>query len=250
MDNHIVVELLHRAQYQKWANLVLQKRAELAEWLSSLHPRKGIDCQVDEKFVSGGFNFALKATFADGTKLLLRFPKPGHVSAAHADEKVAVEARVLQLLAEKTSIPVPKVWHWGRAADCPLGLGPFIIMDFVEGVSLDDVLTIPGQRFGRIRDDFPEDKIEFIFRQLARILLQLFHLDIDVDCIRNLPLPEEPGFSVPVRPLTYKVHNILQDGGVNVFGGLPHILSKTENQRPPSHATFFSCLTANPFHPD
>jgi hypothetical protein len=52
-------------------------------------------------------------------------------SNAFADEKVRVEVATLRYIEKMTSVPVPHVYHWGTAAENPLGLGAFIIMDYI-----------------------------------------------------------------------------------------------------------------------
>ncbi|KAG4441492.1 hypothetical protein IFR05_003019 [Cadophora sp. M221] len=67
-----------------------------------------------------------------------------------------MEVETLSRIHEETDVPVPRIHGWGLATHNTLGLGPFIIMDFIEGS--------------------------------------------------------------PVRPLTFKVHDIIQLGGLNTFG--------------------------------
>lgn len=45
------------------------------------------------------------------------------------DEKVRYEAAVMRYIAANTTIPVPHVYHHATAAENPIGIGPFIIMD-------------------------------------------------------------------------------------------------------------------------
>ncbi|KAF2416547.1 hypothetical protein EJ08DRAFT_555613, partial [Tothia fuscella] len=67
--------------------------------------------------------------------------------------------------------------------------------------------------------DINNHKIEFIYKQYARILLQLFKLDFER--IGSLP-SLVTGSQAPIRLLTFKVHNILQTGGTTTeyFGYL------------------------------
>ena len=70
---------------------------------------------------------------------MMRFPIPGAVM--HPEAKVRHEVAIMEYLHEKTSIPVPKIVAWGTAKDNIFdGVGPFIIMEFVEGKPLYDVL--------------------------------------------------------------------------------------------------------------
>lgn len=51
-------------------------------------------------------------------------------------DKVAIEAELLMRIYKDTDVPVPKVQGWSTAVDNPLGPSPFVIMDFMESVSL------------------------------------------------------------------------------------------------------------------
>ncbi|KAI1856695.1 uncharacterized protein JN550_013689 [Neoarthrinium moseri] len=126
-----------------------------------------------------------------------------------------MEVETLCLIYEKTTVPVPKVRAWGLAANNPLILGPFIVMDFIEGVSLSDVLKDSGRLSSRlIRPDISDHKMAAIYAQFAKIQLELFQLDFDK--IGNVP-SAKTRYTAYDHPLTYKGHDIMQTGGVNCF---------------------------------
>jgi len=159
--------------------------------------------------------------FDDNTAWMVRFPRGGKIHDKYADEKVTMEVRALRLIRKRTTIPVPDIWAWGSAASNLLDLGPFIIMDFINGVSLSDLLEDPkAERLTRLmREDISDDDIEIIYRQFANFLLQLFKLDFNR--IGSLPSPEDEAKTenfTPNRPLTFKAHSILQGGGVDASG--------------------------------
>lgn len=210
------LQLLNDAKCSHWANLVVQKRQQLLDWVSAFHPQ-GLVCQIEGDIFHGSYNLGQKITFMDGTKWLLRFPLFGHIAPEYADEKLVLEVETMKLISENTTIPVPEIRHWGLAAENPLSLGPFIIMDFIEGIPLDRLLSNPDAKynFRLIKDDISDDVVEMLYRQFANILLQLFQFDFDH--IGSLPTPKT-AYSVPIRPLTFKVHDILQTGGINTFG--------------------------------
>jgi hypothetical protein len=60
---------------------------------------------------------------------------------------------------------------FGVATGDFVGLGPYIIMEFVHGIRLDDMLL--DEKDGRLRD-ISDSIIEKIYRQIAHIYLQLF----------------------------------------------------------------------------
>jgi hypothetical protein len=220
MDYNALIDLAYQVQGQLWVDKVNEtyKTGHLCQWVSSFHP-DGLPCQLEGTFHYGAFNAGMKMVFRDGTAWMVRFPRMGNVNDRYADEKVAMEVKALSLIREATSIPVPKVQAWGLAAGNPLRLGPFIIMDFIDGMSLSDILKDPNaERPTRLmREDISDDDIEAIYRQFANFLLQLFKLDFDR--IGSLPWPSPAAESpILIRPLTFKAHTILQNGGVDTFG--------------------------------
>ena len=60
-----------------------------------------------------------------------------------------------------------------------IGLGPFIIVNFIDSVSFSDLLKDPNAEAPTIlmREDISDSDIEVIYRQLANFLLQLFQGD-------------------------------------------------------------------------
>ena len=135
------------------------------------------------------------------------------ISEQHADEKVHMEVEALDLIRKRTTIPVPEVKAWGHSRQNPLGLGPFLIIEFIQGTRLSQILTKPNSRL--LRGDISDNDLDTLYRQMAYFMLQLF--EINFDCIGSLPTPRT-GASVPIRPLSWKVHDILHTGGVDTFG--------------------------------
>ncbi|PWY87426.1 phosphotransferase enzyme family protein [Aspergillus heteromorphus CBS 117.55] len=224
MDTNALVDLVHEAQGRLWVDKVNEthQTGRLCQWVSTFHPEQ-LTCQLDGTFHHGSFNAGMKMVFSDSTAWMVRFPRGGKVCEDYMDEKVSMEVMALRLLRNKTTIPVPGVQAWGPAFSNPLGLGPFIIMDFIDGVSLSDLLRDPNaERPSRVmRGDIHNADVEVIYRQLANFLLQLFKLDFDR--IGSLPSPSPQGEAhgpspAFARPLTFKAHNILQNGGVDTFG--------------------------------
>ncbi|RLL97665.1 hypothetical protein CFD26_105433 [Aspergillus turcosus] len=220
MDTNTLIDLVHEVQGQLWVGKVNEthRTGHLCQWVSTFHPDK-LPCQLDGTFHHGAFNAGIKMVFSDGTAWMVRFPRVGRVSDDYTDEKVAMEVTALSLIRNRTTIPVPRVQAWGPAASNPLGLGPFIIMDFVNGVSLSDLLQDPNaERPSRVmREDISDYDLKVIYRQMANLLLQLFKLNFDR--IGSLPSPQtEVKSPTPPRPLTFKAHSILQNRGVDTFG--------------------------------
>ncbi|PVH84276.1 hypothetical protein DL98DRAFT_612373 [Cadophora sp. DSE1049] len=184
--------------------------------VQTIHPDRLL-CRLDGGFLHGSYNLCQKFIFSDNATWLLRFPRVGAICEDYSDEKIAMEVEVLSLIRERTSIPVPTVYSWGLSADNPLGLGAFILMESIEGASVNRLLKDPNAAVDTrlVREDISDSDIEFLFRQICCFKLQLFELDFDR--IGSLPTLKT-GFSAPIRPLTWKVHDIIQTGGVNTFG--------------------------------
>ncbi|KAB8260079.1 phosphotransferase enzyme family protein [Aspergillus pseudonomiae] len=220
MDTNMLIDLVHEVQDQLWVDKVNEthRTGRLCEWVSTFHPDR-LPCVLDGTFHNGAFNAGVKMVFSDNTAWMVRFPRAGMVCDDYANEKVAMEVSALGLIRDRTTIPVPIVQAWGPAISNPLGLGPFIMMDFINGVSLSDLFQDPNATCpGRvIREDISDCDIEFIYKQLANFLLQIFKLDFDQ--IGSLP-PPQANVHIPTlpRPLTFKAHCILQNGGINTFG--------------------------------
>lgn len=220
MDTNAILDLAHEMQSQLWLDKVNEthRKGLLCKWVSTFHPHK-LPCQLDGTFHYGAFNTGIKIVFNDNSAWMVRFPRVGKVCDEYADEKVAMEVAALQLIRNKTTIPVPEVRAWGATASNLLGLGPFIMMDFINGVSLSDILKDPKaeQPSRLIREDIDDNDIEVIYRQFANFLLQLFMVNFDQ--IGSLPIPNtESQTRTSNRPLTFKAHTILQNGGVDTFG--------------------------------
>ncbi|KAI1506308.1 hypothetical protein F5X99DRAFT_426370 [Biscogniauxia marginata] len=166
MDVNEPAEIVHELESTVWVRKVNHARStgDLCRWVSSFHPHR-LACHLIGGFLHGAYNLGQKVKFSDGTAWLVRFPRVGNVCNKYADEKVAMEVEVLHLVRDNTTIPVPGVKAWGSATHNPLGLGPFIIMDFIEGVSLDALLkdpTTPNTRL--LRSDVRDSNIEFIYK--------------------------------------------------------------------------------------
>lgn len=110
--------------------------------------------------------------------------------------------------------------------ESPAGLGPFIIMEYIEnGSDLVDALDIPG----RSDDDRPtlypdvaEERLKSVYSGMAEVVLQLArHSFSEIGCISAANEDDDfyDQWIVTHRPLTINVNGLVQLGGV-----LPHLL--------------------------
>jgi hypothetical protein len=223
MDWDERAEIENRAASFIWIDQFIKCRGErLTGWVSTFH-KDNLPCRLANDKVSddlrGSFNWTCKVLFTDGEQWMVRFPRGGKVK--NADEKVEIEVATMNIVHQQTDIPVPEVKAWGLAADNKLGLGPFIITSFIEGVSLGDILQDPESPDARlIRGDISEGDIETIYQQIAHFMLQLSKLNFSK--IGSLSRASQKGdgshaATIHSRPMTWKAHEILNVGGVDVF---------------------------------
>ncbi len=118
----------------------------------------------------------------------------------------------MRYVAANTTIPVPHVYHYGTTADNPTGLGPFIIIDYIEHhQNMSRELLDPARAAGKrpiLDPELGEEKLEFLYSQVAHILLQLSSLMFP----RIGSLAEKQGrgsISVMGRPLIMNMNELV-----------------------------------------
>jgi hypothetical protein len=89
--------------------------------------------------------------------------------------------------------------------DSPQHLGPFIIMDHIEGTSLSTILKQPTETKQDeviLATDVDDTKLDYVYEQLADYMLQLSRLDFStIGAISKSPASNE--WNANERPLTY-----------------------------------------------
>ena len=130
-------------------------------------------------YYKGAFNVCIRMSVDDDRPdAILRLPKAGYT--VFRDEKVTNEVEVLKFLRQNTTIPVPTVIDWGLTVDCPQQLGPFIIMDYVEGVHLCDLLAKSNEDKTAplvLDPDVDNEMLANFYQQIAGYMLQLYQFD-------------------------------------------------------------------------
>ncbi len=91
----------------------------------------------------GSFNYCIAVEFEDGqedrTRWMIRLPIPGRVM--DPETKIKHEVATMKYLYEMTDIPVPRIIAHGTSKENYFfGVGPFIIMEYIEGKPLSEVL--------------------------------------------------------------------------------------------------------------
>jgi hypothetical protein len=91
----------------------------------------------------GSFNVIFRMKFLDGNSAIIRFPIPGLF--IFAEEKVQREVSMIQFIGWHTSIHIPHILHYSMMDQSPAGLGPFIIIEYIENDSdLVNALNTPS----------------------------------------------------------------------------------------------------------
>lgn len=161
---------------------------------------------------SGSFNFSLRLHWEDGGEdWLIRFPLPG--KSMFLDEKVRREAMLVEFVGSRTEIPVPRVIAYGAAHENPTDLGPFIIMAWIEGRKMSEILRkdTPGEDI--LNPDIDSRTLGLLYSQMAEILLELWKLDFD--CIGCLGQDQQSGqYMVDGPPLTLEVNELMRTCGL------------------------------------
>ncbi|KAF2741758.1 phosphotransferase family protein [Sporormia fimetaria CBS 119925] len=158
----------------------------------------------------GAYNVTIRMLFRDGGAAIMRIPCPGvHM---FPEEKVRNEVAVMRYLAEHTTIPISFVLHHGTAEECPLNLGPFIIMEYVKNAqTLSCALNLPGlakEERPILHPGIDEQKLAFIYEQVADIMVQLSNLRFEKI---GTPLEVEPDvWAVTERPLMWDMNELVQ----------------------------------------
>ncbi|KAM0303906.1 hypothetical protein ACHAPM_003479 [Fusarium culmorum] len=171
----------------------------VTNFINKHRPGKAVELH---KPIRGGYNVCYRLDYEDGSSVVLRIPI----------DRLMAEVATMRLVAEQTTIPVPKIYHFGVAADNPLGPGSFIIMDYIEHEStMSDAMVDPNLAPGEdhvLDPNIEEEKLEFFYRQLADILLQLSK--IQFDRVGSLLQDETGCISVAGRPLIQNMSHLMQ----------------------------------------
>lgn len=164
--------------------------------------------------VVGSFNIGLKLRRCTSNEcVIIRFPYPGKVHTPWREEKVENEVAAMNYIRDHTSIPVPRIRCWGLADGSPHQLGPFIIMDWMDGQNLGRFLAPPTAdktKLIYLDENLDEAMLDTIYEQIAGFMLELSRLEF----LRIAALSGRAnGEAVARRPLTYDMNEIVTMGG-------------------------------------
>lgn len=166
--------------------------------------------------LAGSFNLSLKVKREDNDEcVIIRFPYQGRVYEPWREEKVKNEVMAMTYIRERTGIPVPRIRCWGLTRESPEQLGPFIIMDLMEGQSLGRFLAEPTEDDSKLvflDPNIDDAKLDTIYDQIASFTLELSRLEFErIGAISKDTISGE--WAVTGRPLTYDMNEVITVGG-------------------------------------
>lgn len=126
-----------------------------------------IPCKIGGLPLCGSFNIVFTIEFDDGFQWMLKVSANGHRFDSVAAAALISEARTMQLLKHKTTIPVPAVYAFDASSYNDLNT-PFILMERIDGKPL---------YRGWFNDEIPKARLEHFrvkaLQSLAEAMAQL-----------------------------------------------------------------------------
>lgn len=202
--------------------------------LETLACRHGSSQQVTVQTppMRGSYNLVYPLSFPDGRKWVARIPHPESTDVPLMQSSV----HTILLIREKTTIPIPSIHAYDTSPNNELGM-PYILMDFVEGVSLGHIW-----KDGDVVDDAAR---RHIFEQIAGYMSQLNAFEFDK--IGHLQYDEHSGaYSVgPYRRMTYSLRTevtVVEESGpfTTTHAFFSHLVQTLVNS--PDHHKSIFCL--------
>ncbi|KAJ5584415.1 phosphotransferase family protein [Penicillium hispanicum] len=182
-------------------------------WLDAfiVKHRRGVPVELGDA-KAGYFNVMFRMKFQDGGSAIIRFPKPG--ATMFPEEKVRNEVAAIRYIQDHTSIPVPFILHWGTKEESPLGLGPFIIMEYIDHeMNMNKAMNMPElgiEDRPRLDPNIETSKLEMLYSQFADLLLQLNKLSLPR--IGSLEQIDDFTYTVSRRPLSIHMNELVRLG--------------------------------------
>ncbi|KAK7415903.1 hypothetical protein QQZ08_012215 [Neonectria magnoliae] len=155
----IVQRRVHRGRDQFLQHITKEKVLALA---SSRRP--GLTCDYFKDPERGSYNLCCFVEFEDGQKWVVRIPLAPCL-ASGPRSKLEREIATMQLIAEKTTIPLPKIYAY-QLGDDSEPLSSFVILEYVDGRPLSAAEV----------DSLSVDQQTRLYTSLADIYIQLRRL--------------------------------------------------------------------------
>ncbi|OJJ96596.1 hypothetical protein ASPACDRAFT_54469 [Aspergillus aculeatus ATCC 16872] len=193
-----------------WIKLASKSGAGICELANRYRQRD--DCMLHSMHC-GSFNFSFRLNWDDQDEdWLIRFPLPG--KSMFLDEKVRREAFVMNYIAKETKIPVPRVIAHGTSDENSTGLGPFIIMTWIEGRKMSDILRQDdlSDKHDVLDPAIDPETLKTLYGEMAEVLLQRWGLDFSkIGSINEDHLGKT---IVDGRPLTRELNELIRISGL------------------------------------
>lgn len=111
----------------------IQGESALTKLIEHAFPERKLESLME--LTEGYFNIAYEVSFQDGTKSILKIaPHPKVTVMTYERNIMEAEVRSMQLLAQKTKVPLPEVEFYDPS--CTLCSGPYFFMKKIKGKSL------------------------------------------------------------------------------------------------------------------
>ncbi|KAJ6440714.1 hypothetical protein O9K51_06504 [Purpureocillium lavendulum] len=157
--------------------------------------------------IKGAFNVVYRVDFVTGASSAFRLSIPSYFDSG--DEKILAEVATMRYIADKTSIPVPFVFHYGSKEKSPKKLGPFLIMEWIKhDCDMCEVLNAPDIRSPFLNPSIEQEKLLHMYGQMADILLQLSLCEFTSIGSLGVELEDEGGPDVATRPLSLNISQL------------------------------------------
>lgn len=162
--DHLAEERTQR-EFLGWLQLLRRESPALPLRVAGRH-RPGKSAIATSEFTTGSYNICCIVTFEDGFRALVRFPVMGR--SRFRCEKTNDELLVMQFLARRTQIPLPKVLGSGK-----WGCGPYIVTTVIEGTLLSRCLGDPTIQSPSLNPNVSDSDLERAYHGMAQIMLEL-----------------------------------------------------------------------------
>ncbi|KAI1932837.1 hypothetical protein LOZ12_004383 [Ophidiomyces ophidiicola] len=202
------------AQKREW---ILLLRASADGLLKLICPLRGHEIMKIITVTGGSFNCGIRVRFEDNKPdWFVRFPMAG--SSMFRDEKTRNEVAVMQYIEKNTKIPIPRIVAYGMSHENPSGLGPFIIMEWVDGKKMSEILcgSVSEERGRKIDPEIDISVLKTLYGRMADILLELWDHDFEaIGGLHREDMGDSTNWKVKHRPLTLEMNELLRCTGIS-----------------------------------
>lgn len=155
------------SSYGQWVQAFLNGTNwdALCQYASKLHHEH---CTIDPQFTMGGRHMVRRVNFQDGTRWIARVRMTISINEDEGAELLQREIDCMQLVKERTSVPVPKVFGYIASAN-DIG-APFMLMECLPGNVGTDLsgVEIPAQYKASFRREMARFQVRY-FSTLAAL---------------------------------------------------------------------------------